>query len=1295
MSPVPAGVDRRALAAVVDIFVGLVLLPTALRELAGLTLSGLWVGPAAWIAYEALAVAATGTTLGKRMVGLAVRAGDGDTLPPSRALLRAVVKVLGGTLIIGWLTGLGGRAVHDSAADSLVVTLDAPARSAPTASAAPAGPPQHPPAPSEVLGRRCYACGYFGDLGTFCAKCGAILAPNERQREIGETYLLNELPELIARDRLPLDVALRIRSRLVRERATPGAPPAGPVVADAAPAPVVIATPPRATPVPPAPAGAVAPSLDLSTPTLLLYVGAFLIVVSALIFVNVSGEQISDPAKLALMLIGTLGFLGAGILCHRMATVRPAGRTFLVIGALIAPLDFAAYYALVTRQSPLTSPALWLIGSLVCGGLYAALRLGGYGKGYSYLFLAALLSAGASTHAALDLRLAWWGVPFAFIVLSVEALRRAREPYTTLLLRPLRLAVSAIALLAVAWTLVPLAASAVADRWAAPVHTLLLTGYFVLRVRHGMRWERVIAHLGLAAVTLSVARALDADVRGLSAVLLVLAAAHGLAATSIRVLFALPWLPTEARWSSALLAAAAVVCSAAAAGPHWLDAAVLSGGAAVFAVLGTIRTGALTRATLQLLTLLGVLSGSLAYAEILTAAGVLSARTTLEALGVAYVPFALALASLAALAGGRPHAAPLAATAGLVVVLTVLATFSNAGLHTVATAAYATAAAVASVRAGPRALVGAHALATLAIFGMLRWSAAELLWWPVGLATVGAIAAPVALWRAAPSRWRDAALAIALSSFGVAAATGLVASAAGRALPWDTAVWWTTIVVLLAWGVFGWLASRQRRAGLGELASSVALPVAVEMIVAATHADLIEAYTLPLAAYAFALAVSFARRRAPRDAEIVAEYAGAALLLAPSLLQGWRTDDLARVLVGAVAGLLMLGFASAFRRERLARSAIAALLLVAARTADEPAAMAPYSAALGALVVGHAVLTARYAPGRLSASLLQAAEITGAALFVVATAMRAIDARDVWQPALLSVQALVLVAAGVAADRTALAAAGVATVAIAGAVITGRAAEREIIAQLLGALTLGCAALARPLRRRLTPELLAAMEVIGAMVLLAPTVRLSLEPDPGGAARAAAATAGAAVFVAAGLLWGRLWLAGAGLLVIAVEGLVALGAPSARQWIAVGAGLYLVALGISVSRGRLPEPAREWIHYLEAMGLTLFLLPTFLLTFGRDAAWQTALLLAQLVGVLVTGAVLRRRWYVVVSLAVLGIEALRALGDVVNRLPNWASFGLAGLLLLVVGFVLLADRERWSRWRATFDQWWGAQPPRS
>src|SRR3982075_1791051 len=110
-------------------------------------------------------------------------------------------------------------------------------------------------------------------------------------------------------------------------------------------------------------------------PSLLLYLGAFLVVVAALIFVNVSGQQISDSVRLALMIVGTLGFLGGGLACHRIPRVEEAGRTFLIVGALLVPLDFGAYYALVAHVSPFTSPAMWVLGSLAAAGLYATLAI--------------------------------------------------------------------------------------------------------------------------------------------------------------------------------------------------------------------------------------------------------------------------------------------------------------------------------------------------------------------------------------------------------------------------------------------------------------------------------------------------------------------------------------------------------------------------------------------------------------------------------------------------------------------------------------------------------------------------------------------------------------------------------------------------------------------------------------------------------------------------------------------------------------------------------------------------------
>src|SRR5260370_2806470 len=101
----------------------------------------------------------------------------------------------------------------------------------------------------------------------------------------------------------------------------------------------------------------------------------------------------AESVRLVLMIVGTLGFLGGGLMCHRIPRVEEAGRTFLIVGGLLVPLDFGAYYALLAHVSPFTSPAMWVLGSLVSAGLYATLAITAYGRAYSYLFFIASLSA--------------------------------------------------------------------------------------------------------------------------------------------------------------------------------------------------------------------------------------------------------------------------------------------------------------------------------------------------------------------------------------------------------------------------------------------------------------------------------------------------------------------------------------------------------------------------------------------------------------------------------------------------------------------------------------------------------------------------------------------------------------------------------------------------------------------------------------------------------------------------------------------------------------------------------------
>src|SRR5437899_12978777 len=197
------------------------------------------------------------------------------------------------------------------------------------------------------MAMRCYFCGreQGPNARGFCLSCGRPLTATPASELFGRRYILNRLDDLARGGVLDADSAERVRRAMLLELGeAPTLEPAAPVV----PSPVdaVPAVESRAVPsVRPAvtaavrerPAGA-SPSESLFTPerapSLLLYLGAFLVVVAALIFVNVSREQVSDAVRLALMIVGTLGFLGGGIVCQRIPRIVVVGRTFLIYGTL-------------------------------------------------------------------------------------------------------------------------------------------------------------------------------------------------------------------------------------------------------------------------------------------------------------------------------------------------------------------------------------------------------------------------------------------------------------------------------------------------------------------------------------------------------------------------------------------------------------------------------------------------------------------------------------------------------------------------------------------------------------------------------------------------------------------------------------------------------------------------------------------------------------------------------------------------------------------------------------------------
>jgi hypothetical protein len=150
--------------------------------------------------------------------------------------------------------------------------------------------------------------------------------------------------------------------------------------------------------------------------------------------------------------------------------------------------------------------------------------------------------------------------------------------------------------------------------------------------------------------------------------------------------------------------------------------------------------------------------------------------------------------------------------------------------------------------------------------------------------------------------------------------------------------------------------------------------------------------------------------------------------------------------------------------------------------------------------------------------------------------------------------------------------------------------------------------------------------------------------------------------------------------------------PSEVQAFTVPTGAYLVALGLLALRDRRARWV-EWAPPLEVVGAIVLLGPTHLASWDRAGFGQGIRLLAEVSVLLAIGLILRRRWLVAVALAFTGLQALRVLVDVIDRLPNWVVFATSGALLLAVGFVLLLKRELWVRWQTRAAAWWRGWGP--
>lgn len=274
---------------------------------------------------------------------------------------------------------------------------------------------------AEPFHRYCDTCGARFALDAHaCPQCGTNWSPSPPRTIASAKATLETLQEWHAEGIIPAEAfgALQARAeadlqgaidaaiRPTRESATAAPPP-----------PITEAIQPS---LPPGPDfGAI---LSERQADILLYLGAFLLGMAALIFVSYQDGTGNAAVRVAVLAGYTVASTASGLLVRRWDRVREAGHVFLGLGALLVPLNFVLLYTEVLRDRDVPLDAVWLYGSVFSGALYAALAWRGFGRLYRIPAGIAVLSAWISLSSVVELPLEWFGAWLMLLAGAVAAI---------------------------------------------------------------------------------------------------------------------------------------------------------------------------------------------------------------------------------------------------------------------------------------------------------------------------------------------------------------------------------------------------------------------------------------------------------------------------------------------------------------------------------------------------------------------------------------------------------------------------------------------------------------------------------------------------------------------------------------------------------------------------------------------------------------------------------------------------------------------------------------------------------
>jgi hypothetical protein len=1081
----------------------------------------------------------------------------------------------------------------------------------------------------------CMNCGDAGSAALVnCGRCGAtrLVAPHQRAASVA--FLLNELQEAPFTDVTSDDQRERIGAHYVGElQRLTGVAPRGRRAQDDAPAPAAAAEQP--------PTRAL-PSFDWSwlvdqQANLLLFAGAFLTVVAALIYVGYSGEAVSGALKMSLLALYTLAFVAAGVLCRRNPRVEVAGRVFLAVGAALLPLNFVAAHN-IFRDRQLDADAMWLAGSLASAGFYFLVARIGLGRLYALGAAAAVISAALAAEAVSGSQGEW--IPaFALGAAAVLLLPRLfggeelRQRVGVVWTPVSQLA--AAGAVALALFVAPLVAGFETDatRWYLPATLAIFAAYGAVpaaitrQARYGAG-----AIAGLAGTAFGVVYAVASPAETYAVTAGAVALAAGLArADAQRAPFAgkLPERHMEsalvagiaASGLCAIVSAAIVLAAAEEVNPYelafrWFQTPSYAFVLGCFALLFAQRERA------------GIFGASLALAA-LCASIVYGFDAEPE-----YYAIALAAPWLAIGAAARSTPASLRlhptwrddarllswGGAGFALLLALATVAADADPNNDFTpqrvflpVTFAIATAFFALEASRRREVEtslALAAGAIAVCVAVPYAvAAPAEYYGVALVAAGAVMA--AATRVRLPAWLDARAlgGVALASAGVAT---LLLEATYAGAPRTGAAVHFAAAALFALGA---LVVRSDMIG-----RFIDLPV-LHRVRAATLL-LYPAGYCAVAGYVYVLrALPTPGEPDPGSLAVPLLIASAAFLLLGAVAKVVRPEFRMHLyLMGLVVSLAAVSVVPDARTLAVVLTALVAAFTVVAVYEDEPLVGVP-------------------------------ATLYG---FGAVAAWRAHLDADLWS--------------------LPLAYGAIALAAYAGALLLhGRIRRWSLALRASGA----------------AYALVAPAAGFAMLALRTDTSVPFQETALYQWSTVAIALVGLVALVESSLA-GRRWLIVPASAVVTAATLLQVGrlGPDNAQAYTLIIGGYLALLGIfGLGRLRLVPGLADTAAYVEAAGALIIMLPAFAQSI--DGGWRYELmLLAEALAFVVVAVVLRRRGLLAAGLAGLVLGAGRVLFDGVNAMPNWLVAMVGGAALLGAGVGILSGRERWDRWQARVAAWW-------